>query len=597
MNLLCLDFETYFDADYSLSKLTTEEYVRDPRFHPHLVGLSVNYGRPVVVDYTDMPRIFGKISWDNTACLCHHAQFDGFVLWTYFHKRPALWLDTLSMGRIACRYEKHLSLDALATKFGLLNKTVPYNDFRGVKVIDKSSLLWKALADGCAHDVELTLAVFKKLLPFVPRDELRTIDITLRMFTEPALRLDRPRMEAYLSKIVAEKEGVLAKLGVDKTQLHSANKFAGLLKQLGVEPEMKNGKKGPTYAFAKTDDFMQSLLNGDNPEVAALASARLGTKSTIAETRAQRMLDMDTRGRMPVYLKHAGAHTLRWSGGDKMNWQNFTRGSDLRRSVLAPEGYVLCVGDASQIECRVLNADARQDDILAMFASGHDVYCENASRFYGRTITKKDKEERHLGKALELGCGYGMGAPKFKLTCHKGALGGPSIDLTDDQAEQAICIYRDRHPLVVQLWHQAEEVLKGMYMNGFKEPSPWGMCTIQGRRIYAADGTYLDYEPLSYDEEGFFLPTKKGRAKIYGGLLVENKIQFLARAYIAEVMRRVSKNYKIVLTTHDEIVILAKEAEAEQATNYLLSEMKKSSVLTLPIPLDADGGYDVRYSK
>lgn len=115
--------------------------------------------------------------------------------------------------------------------------------------------------------------------------------------------------------------------------------FTQLLTEAGVDVEYKQGKNGPIPAFAKTDDFMRELLEDPDDYIRGLAEGRLKMKSTFMQTRAETLGWTASRGALPVYLNYSGAGTLRVSGGDKCNWLNFKRQSDIRKSVLAPEFY------------------------------------------------------------------------------------------------------------------------------------------------------------------------------------------------------------------------------------------------------------------
>lgn len=596
MNLITLDFETYFDSDYTLSKMTTEEYIRDPRFKVHCVGLK--YGAENVIVRGEGTRPLDAEAWQaDKAILCHHSQFDGLILAHHYNIRPAMRFDTLSMARLVFPHAKSHSLGALAKMLGLQEKTVPYESFKGVR--DLPPDLYNRVAEGCANDVELTYAIFKKLLPYVPAEELRVIDLTIRMFTEPTLRLDTDRLTAYLRATQAEKEGLLLQLGVTKADLQSSVKFAALLQDLGVTPPVKPSPSDPEkmiFAFAKTDDGMKNLLNSDDERVATLAAARLGQKSTLGETRAQRLLDMSGRGALPVYLNYCGAHTTRWSGGDSLNWQNFTRGSEIRKSILAPEGHQLVVIDLAQIECRMLNWLAGEDHILEAFKEGRDLYAEGATRFYGRQITKADKTERHLGKTLELGCGYGMGWEKFQYTCKRGALGGPPIILSEEEALAAVLSYRSSHPSVKKLWYYADGVL-GAIDRGVNDFA-WGPMRVYNKHIMLPNGAPLDYNRLSVSTDGEYQVTGRNRpSKIYGAKLVENVVQALSRVVLTQAMLQIAKRYRIVLTVHDEVVVLATDENAPACLAECLQIMKTPPAWCSGIPLDAEGGYDVRYSK
>jgi DNA polymerase len=591
MNLITLDFETYFDADYTLSKMTTESYVRDPRFKVHCVGFQYDE----IAEVWDDTPVSTEVDIQEGGLVCHHAHFDGLILSHHYDIKPAFWFDTLSMARLVFPHAKSHSLGSLAKMLGLQEKTVPYESFKGIR--DLPPDLYTRVAEGCANDVELTYAIFKALLPHVPKNELRLIDLTIRLFTEPALRLDRDKLAAYLRDSAVSKTDMLEAIGATKESLNSSARFATLLTNLGVDPPTKISKTTgkETFAFARTDSVLKELQEHDDVRVQALVGARLGIKSNMVETRAQRLLDMDRRGAMCVYLKYYGAHTGRWAGGDKMNWQNFKRGV-LREAILAPAGCVLVVGDLSQIECRILNWLAGQGDVLEAFRTGRDLYSEGATRFYGRTITKQDKVERHLGKTLELGCGYGMGPEKFKITCKAGALGGPSIELTDDEAKQAVHSYRESHRHVKALWKRADQWLRNLYEPG--DISVEGPLNIQNQRIYFAGGSWSDYTHLGYDGKDFYTESPRtGRVKMYGAKLVENVVQALARVVIGEALLKVAGRYKVVLTTHDEIVCAAPAGEADEALEFVLNTLRTPPDWLAGCPLDAEGGYAANYSK
>lgn len=206
-------------------RMTTEEYVRDPRFKAHLVGYAIG-GEPPRW-HADVGRALGEIeALGDVAMLCHHAQFDGLILDHHYDYRPKFWLDTLSMARIAIPHGRH-SLDALGRRFSLGEKGNFLDGSYGIRDLDTGRLY--ALGAGCCSDVEKTRRLFKILVQAVPRAELKLIDLTIRMFTEPHLELDRPRLQAEYDRVVAAKENLLAQLGVTRDELQSTDRFAGLL--------------------------------------------------------------------------------------------------------------------------------------------------------------------------------------------------------------------------------------------------------------------------------------------------------------------------------------------------------------------------------
>lgn len=598
MNLVTLDFETFFSDDYTLSKLTTEAYVRDPRFKVHCVGYLDDAAQLAGVTNG---QVINPNAIENNAIIAHHAQFDGLILSHHYGVKPAFWFDTMAMAQYLFPHERH-SLAALAARYGLAQKTVPYHLFKGVR--DLPPDVYRQVADGCAHDVELTHAIFLKMLPQMPKDELRLIDLTVRMFTEPMLRLDRDVLTEYLRKTGEQKEDLLAACGATREDCGSAAKFAALLRACGVEPPVKISKKTKkeAYAFAKTDPGLKALLDHPDERVQALVEARLGIKSNMVETRAQRMLDMDTRGAMCVYLAYAKAHTLRWAGGDKMNWQNFKRGSVLRSALLAPltkPRTVVVVIDAAQIECRLLNDFAGQADVLEKFRNKADIYSELATQFYGETVDKSQPDKRGVGKQIELSCGYRAGAETIKITARNGTY-GPPVHLTDEQALAARDLYRRTHPMVVEAWKYADKVVLPALAVG-QSSFMWSKVAIHKKQIILPGGACLDYSNLEmgHDEKGwkkFYTKTRAGLKNMHGGILIQNIMEGLARQIIAQAMLQIAPRYKIVTCTHDEIVYLAPEAEAQPALDFGL-DLLKTAPAWCGAPLDAEGGYAGNYSK
>ena len=512
------------------------------------------------------------------------------------------------MARLLIGNHLSVGLDSLAKHFNLSAKTVPYNLFRGVHWHELPDALQKQVADGCIHDVDLTWSLFQILGKNFPVEEFEVIDETIKMFTEPVLQGDIELLADVWEKEEKRKSNQLLDLGVTEEQLQSADQFAELLRAEGVEPDVKDGKKGPIYAFAKTDQFMRDMLEDENDRVRGLAEARLGVKSTLLQTRAETLGWMARRGPMPVYLRCYGAHTTRWSGGDGANWQNFKRNSDIRRAILAPDGYQLGVVDLSQIECRLLNYLAGQDDVIEKFRNNGDPYVGIASRFYGRAITKDDKEERGTGKQAELSCGYGCGKIKFQATAKLGIYGPPVI-LSLDESERFVRLYRDTHWHVVNYWEAAEKVIQRLYAG---HEFDWGPMHVKGHRIYLPNGAPLIYDTLEWhtptEEEAqatndtrpyWRYKTRNGWDKLYGAKLVEQTTQALARIIFSQgAIRCKHIGYRMVTTSHDEGVFLIPDnTAAETHLERCRQEMKREPVWLPGIPLDAEASLGKRYSK
>ena len=430
--LVTIDFETYYTVDYTLSKSSTSEYVRDPRFKAQMMGIKVGSNKTKVVPHARIKTELAKINWTTHSLLCHNTQFDGFILSHHYGVKPAFYFDTLSMARGLHSNEIGASLDDVAGYYGKGSKIEgALEQTKGV--LDWPKALYDRTAEYCAQDVDLTYAIFKEMHAKYPAAEIEMIDLTMRMFCDPVLKVDIPRVEKELARELAERErkfyaavnprdwdsqfkellktkaeraleGTERDMLMIKRIIGSNERFADLVRKEGIEPPMKispawmkkskadqNDEDKWTYAFAKDDlDFInipadvdqwRGALDPENPsDVAAivtnqqrledLVECRLAVKSTTNITRAQRFLTAGANGMpLPVGYAYYRAHTGRFGGNNKMNMQNLTRGGELRLSILAPKGYQLAVQDSGQIEARVNGWLWSQDDLMKAFVA------------------------------------------------------------------------------------------------------------------------------------------------------------------------------------------------------------------------------------
>jgi DNA polymerase I-like protein with 3'-5' exonuclease and polymerase domains len=403
MDIVTIDFETYYDREYSLSKMTTEAYVRDPRFE--VIGLSIKVNNYPTDWYSGSnPGAFlRQLKYDDRAILSHNSAFDAAILSWHFGIKPKLWLDTLSMARgLGHAATTGLSLKALAAYYHLGQKGDEVHNALGKRRADFTPDEMARYGAYCTQDTDLTYALFRKLAKGFPPSEIQLIDLIIRMYTEPTIELDQGVLREHLTGVVARKEAILAKFDSPdaRATLMSNPKFAEYLLSCGIVPPTKISKTTgkATFAFSKTDKEFLDLLEHPDERISAAVAARLGTKSTIEETRTYSLLEVSKRGRLPILLNYYGAHTGRLSGGGGLNLQNLPRGGAIRRALVAPKGKTLVVSDSAQIEARVVAWLAGQHDLVQSFSQKRDVYCEFASEVYGRPITKADKVERFLGK-------------------------------------------------------------------------------------------------------------------------------------------------------------------------------------------------------
>lgn len=503
MDIVTIDFETYWAQDFSLSKMTTEEYVRDERFEVIGVAVKVNNRETDWYSGKDVGGFLNAIDYSDKAILCHNTAFDGAILSWHYGIKPKLWLDTLSMAKPLHNMTVGGSLKALATYYKLGAKGDEVMRTQGMRRKDFTPEQMAAYAEYCIQDVDLTYKLFKAMAKEIPASEIQLIDTIIRMYTEPQFEIDPVILEDHMEKIKARKQALYDKLGGEdkaKKFLMSNPKFASLLKAMGVEPPMKasptTGKQ--TYAFAKNDTEFTALLEHPKAPVRAVVEARLGTKSTIEETRTQRFLDISERGRLPIMLKYYGAHTGRLSGADKVNLQNLPRGGALRKAMVAPEGKLVVACDSSQIEARLVAYLAEQDDLLQSFRDGRDVYSEFATDVYQRPVSKTDKVERHVGKTCILGLGYGMGAAKFQ---HSLATGFITVKVDDHEAKQIVDLYRNKYHRIASLWVRCGKALPHMIEGRSGE-----LCRLldyDGQTIVLPNKMRINYPALRKTADGF----------------------------------------------------------------------------------------------
>lgn len=612
--LITLDFETYYDKDYTLKRLSTSEYVRDPRFEAINCSVMVDDGSPEVLwGHDAISDRLRELDPDDVELLAHHAHFEGLILSHHFGFVPRTYRDTLSMAR-AC-FAKGLSneLASVAERLGVANK-LEMPDFKGKHLADFDAALRASVADYVAGDVLSCYQAYGKLLQMLPPEELDLIDITVRMFADPVLRLDRPRVEAELAKERARKAAELAAAGVDKTVLMSNDKLAAALTAAGIVPPTKVSAttKKSTWAMAQTDLEFIGLQKHPNPVVQQLVKARLAVKGTQAETRCVRLLRAsESEMRLPVYLNYCGAHTTRWSGGDKLNFQNLERGGELRKSLLAPPGHVIIPVDSSQIEVRMLAWLAGERWLLDEFARGKDSdpYSAFATKAFGRVITKRDPE-RQVAKPCVLLLGYGGGAWKLQHTLAIGTY-GPPVDVELSVCQGFVNTYRSTSRAIVALWNLLGQVVGDMALGreGSYKALSWGKDKILlpgGMTLHYPDTRALFEQVRLGPIFGNRVEEKMvdgsyssghGRTRLYGGFMAENVVQALARVVVAEQMRQIAKRYRVVMMSHDEPVYIARREEADEALAFGLECMRQRPAWAPDLPLDAEGAYAEHYSK
>ncbi len=612
MDLYTVDFETYWSKDYTLTKMTTEDYVCDPRFH--IIGVSVkkNNEKPqwIAGKFKDVFKGMYYAGCFSGAWLCHNAYFDCLIAAVHMKFVPPFIFDTRLMGQAvlrpfmrsvslaSCLKHLKLGLDKGDTVLTMMGRTLDSLSKRELDTYGKYS----------CNDAEAEFRLFKHLLPTYPRDELEVIDTTLRMYLQPRLQLDSTMLADILGEVRAKKAQLLAALpaSVGKPELMSNEKFATALRSMGVEPPMKISPSDPnkmTYAFAKSDTAWKELEeeHADDPQISALLAARTGIKSTLEESRTQRLLDISLKHdwlRVPI-LYHA-AHTGRDGGMERINMQNPPRidKSRLRFAFKAPPGHVVLALDLAQIEARITAWLAGQLDLLELFRQKKDPYAAFASIAYRCEVvkgrSKKDDKMRFVGKTCVLGLGFGMGAQKLRATLRK-----DGVILTLEECEHLVKTYRETYGRIPRLWRTLDATIPLMVMHNAHRT--FGPVTFAYQSVVLPNQMQIVYNGLrqldgnnKMNYTGWAYSFGGEWRTLWGGKVTENVVQALARIIVMRYMLKIKKTYGMipVLRVHDELVYVVPTEEAAHWAQTLSKIMRAppSWAPTLPVEVEANYG-------
>lgn len=632
MRKTTLDFETYYDRDYSLKKMTPIEYIMDDRFE--CTGLAVKRGAaPSFWIEGDQVQEFFDNEPEDCMAISHNALFDMCICYWRFGWLPKVMVDTLGISRALFQaFLRSLSLDSVDQFLGGAGKDKgALANVIGMRLaeIRRYPELHQRFRTYGLGDTDKCWNIFQQtvLAGKFPAMEIAVMDSVLRCAVVPQFQVDVGLLEQSLGDIVKQKEEVIAAamlLGVDdeekKRQLMSNDKFAVLLESLGVDPPKKisplTGKE--TYAFAKSDQDFLDLLEHPNPAVQAVMAARFGHKSTIEETRHQRFINIanlnwpETRVTsggnlrlMPMPLRYGGAHTHRLSGDWKLNVQNMGRGSKLRSSLKAPPGYQVVAGDESQVEARFVCTLCGQEDMRQQFERDEDVYKYMAVDLFKVDYNLINKLQRFIGKQCILGLGFGLGDAKFTKSIPILAWNQMKmkISYTPEEGKLAVDTYRNKNTRIRDTWKLLNtRGIQALLGNGDWQ---WGPVWFRKERIELPNGMFLYYHNLRQETGGTFgtewvFEYGGMKKRIYGGKLLENIVQALARIITMEaavrVRRRLAKlGIPLALQVHDELVFVVKD-EHVQVTRFVLDHELKQRPWWLPnIPLNCEVGHGPSY--
>lgn len=611
MRTVVLDFETYYDKEYSLKKMTPVEYVLDERYETILCAVKEAWPptNPLtqVIDGEHFEEWVASAGLEDACVVSHNALFDMCILAWRYNVRPRVMVDTLGVTRALLGHRlKYLSLAKVAEYLGLGVKGHEVENVIGMRRDDiKRAGRWERYAQYSCNDAELCAGIYDKLVRSgcFPVREIAVMDMVLRCATEPKFLLDQKAISDHLAAVQQNKleqlaSAMLVGCNNGKSDLLSNDKFADVLRGLGVDPPKKISPATGmwTYAFAKTDKEFIALEQHPDPAVQVVVAARLGHKSTLEESRAERMLTISNltwqgnqQHRMPIPLRYGGAHTGRLSGDWKLNMQNLPRGGKLRRALIAPPGHQVVAVDASQIEARIVAWLCEQWDLVNAFANDEDVYSLFASEIFGYPVDKKQHpKERFIGKTSILGLGYQVGGVKFQNTIEvQSQLQLKSkIDMTLDEATGIVELYRNKYSGISSTWKRLGS--NGMaVLNGSGGKFTIGPCIFEKWAILLPNGLRLNYHDLHYDIEWLFTYGLEVK-KLYGGKLLENVTQALARIITMDAALRIQRRVKLALQAHDELVYIVPDDRVEETKALVHEEMCRPVDWASGLPIAAE---------
>lgn len=493
----------------------------------------------------------------------------------------------------------------------------------------------------CRQDV-LAEENFSLAIPDLSPDELSMYHMD-QAVNERGFQIDQEAVGTALTLIGRETTALNAEL---------AKLTGGKVQKATQRAQMMAWFEGQGWPLPNTQKATIEIMLGQKPDMLgetqdtskmprlvkrSLQIVRALGRSSTAKYKTMKLWSCPD-GRVRGGLLYHGASTGRWTGAG-VQPHNFVRGSvkdmeltwdvlktldrkkiveigdvmetlshALRGAITATPGKRLYVADYSSIEARVLFWLAGDSDALDIFRRHEDIYAEMASSIYRKKIAKEDPE-RQLGKAAILGLGYQMGASKFVATA---LTYGVTID--EDFSKGVVDQYRSKFWKVKQLWIDQERTAIAAVSTKQKQTCNGISWLVDGAFLYAIlpSGRRLSYphpkikmKATPWGEKRPVLTFMGYEATIrqwirqttYGGKIVENLVQAIARDLMAYAMLRCerSKIYSPVLSVHDEMLAEADEGKGDIKEFERL--MAKCPPWATDCPVTAEGWTGFRYRK
>ncbi len=604
-----------------------------------------------VVDLTngeEIPRfVLSDLMAPDVLKTAYNAQFERTVLTHYLRREkylpPGAWLDARQWfctmvaglalglpGNLAAMGEA-MELEEDEAKLDIGKKLI--REFcirgRGFKTPAEDPENWKLFIEYNRRDVETERILRQRLWPYRPGQTERKLWALDQRINDNGVMIDQELARAAI-KIDAElKEEVM----------EEARALTGLQNpasgpQLKTWIKQNEGLAEPPASLTKaTIPELIERAKKDSTKAALRLKLQLGKTST---KKYQTMLDAvcgdgKVRGLLQFY---GAARTGRWAGrlvqvqnlprcyldpldeprevlktGDREIFEALyddvpgTLSQLIRTAFIAPPGCRLIDCDFSAIEARVIAWLADEKWRQDVFAANGDIYCASASQMFRVPVEKhgQNAELRQKGKIAELALGYGGGVGALK------AFGADKLGLSEEDMQEIVSKWRDSSPNICKLWSGVENAARRAIGSPGKpvlcKHGIWFDAKDEQLFLRLPSGRMLVYQQPEINDEGSITymgvnqtSRKWSRIETWGGKLVENIIQAIARDCLAEAMKRLDKaGYKIIMHIHDEVVLDVPDGTGS------LAEVKSIMSKTIPwapgLILSADGWEDKYFKK
>ena len=586
MNTYAVDFETYYDKECSIKTLGTRGYFNHYDFSAYMVSVVGDEG----TSYVGHPKDFNWATLEGQRVLSHNASFDETLYLFGCEKNwwprvePAEWHCTADLAAY-CGLPRSLK-GATSELYDLKVDKSTRDNMKGKRWETMDPEFQAEVSEYALKDSELCLRLWKDLAPKWPEQE-QLISKVNRRCAQRGIPIDTKllvKQKEELAQKVFEAEQCIP--WIDRAPTLSRNAFNEECRRNGLEPP---------HSLALSDEEANEWIRIHGKKYRWIESVR-NFRRINALRRKLDSFDFATMADERYYggIMYFGAHTGRFSGASgNLNLQNLPReemfGCNLRNLIATTQDKRLIVADLSQIEVRTLCWLANDIDALDEIRASTDIYETFAIRFdlwdaSNGPLKEKDPKLRHKVKTMVLGCGYGASSKKFALISN----------MNEAEAEEAVDLYRTKMHKVVSLWNQTQ---RGLYPAWY-EGSDFTLDLPSGREL-----NYGRVKSILQDgRKNFVAMVTKGSRKtpisLYGGLLVENLSQALARDVFADILVRLDAlGCKTVMHVHDEVVIEANKDDADQTLATVLDTMKTPPAWLPELPLDADGEILKRYKK